>query len=142
MKETLETWIYKKWVNTSLNHIKPFGGDVHIKDDLSYYATKADLKKAGRIDTSKLAAKSDLVGLNIDAKIDVGKLKTVLVDLSKLSNVVNNEVVRKTMYVKLGAKVNNIDISGSVLKTNYNTDKSDLEKKIVMQKKVLILVKI
>ena len=34
------------------------------------------------------------------------------------------------MYDKLGAKVNNIDTSGFVLKTNYDTDKSDLEKKI------------
>ena len=62
-------------------------------------------------------------------KIDVDKLKTVLIDLSKLSNVVNNDVVTKTMYDKLLAKVNNID-SGFALKTKYDTDKSDLEKKI------------
>ena len=61
-------------------------------------------------------------------KIDADKLKTVLIDLSKLSNVVNNDVVTKTMYDKLLAKVNNID-SGFALKTKYDTDKSDLEKK-------------
>ena len=35
------------------------------------------------------------------------------------------------MYDKLVTKVNNIDISGFVLKTKYNTDKSDLGKKII-----------
>ena len=63
-------------------------------------------------------------------KIDADKLKTVLIDLSKLSNVVNNDVVTKTVYDKLLAKVNNIDTSGFALKTKYDTDKSDLEKKI------------
>ena len=50
--------------------------------------------------------------------------------MSKLSNVVNNDIVEKTLYDKLVGKVNNIDISGFVLKTKYDTDKSDLEKKI------------
>ena len=63
-------------------------------------------------------------------KIDVGKLKTVTVDLRKLSNVVNNDVVKKTVYNKLVPKVNNIDISGFVLKTKYDLSKSDLEKNV------------
>ena len=50
--------------------------------------------------------------------------------MSKLSNLVNKEVVKKTVYGKLVAKVNAIDTSGFVLKTNHDTDKSDLEKKI------------
>ena len=50
----------------------------------------------------------------------MGKLKTV--DLSKSNDVVNNDVVKKTVYDKLAAKVNNIDISGFVLKTKYDTD--------------------
>ena len=50
--------------------------------------------------------------------------------LSKLSNAVNNEVVKKTGYDKLIAKANNIDTNGFVLKTKYDTDKLDLEKKI------------
>ena len=49
--------------------------------------------------------------LKVD-KIDVEKLKTVPVDLNKLSNVVNNEVIKKTVYDKLFAKVNNIDTRG------------------------------
>ena len=89
------------------------------------------LKNATRIDTSKLPAKSDIPSPKAEVdKIDVDKLKTVPLDLSKLSSVVNNDVVKKTVYDKLVAKVNNIDISGFVSKTEYDTDKSDLEKKI------------
>ena len=51
-------------------------------------------------------------------------------DLSKLSDVVKNDVVRKDVYDKLVAKLNNIDTSGFVLKTKYDTDKSELENKI------------
>ena len=54
----------------------------------------------------------------------------VPVDLGKLSDVVKNDVVKKTAYDKLVAKVNNIDSSDFVLKTKYNTDKTELEKKI------------
>ena len=80
---------------------------------------------------TKLAAKSDLVSLNDEVdKLDVDKLVPVLVDLSKLSDVVRNSVVKEIVYDKLVAKVNNIDTSGFVLKTKYNTDKSDLAKKI------------
>ena len=41
-----------------------------------------------------------------------------------------NDVVKKTEYNKLVTKVNNIDTTEFVLKTKYDTDKSDLEKKI------------
>ena len=54
----------------------------------------------------------------------------VPVDLSKLSDVVKNDVVKKAVYDKLVAKVNNIDTSDFVLKTKYQTDKTELEKKI------------
>ena len=52
------------------------------------------------------------------------------VDLSKLSNVVKNEVVRKTVYDKLVTKINNIDTSEFFWKTRYQTDKAEVEKKI------------
>ena len=42
-------------------------------------------------------------------------------DLSKLSNVVKNGVVKKAVYNKLVTKVDNIDTSDFVIKTNYNT---------------------
>ena len=54
----------------------------------------------------------------------------VPVDLSKLSDVVKNDVVKKTLYDKLVEKVNNCDASTFVLKTKYDTDKSEIENKI------------
>ena len=50
--------------------------------------------------------------------------------MSKLNDVVKNDVVKKTVYDKLVTKGNNIDTSGFVLKTKYNTDNTELEKKI------------
>ena len=50
--------------------------------------------------------------------------------MSKLSDVVKNDVVKKAVYGKLAAKVSNIDTSESVLKTKYQTDKVILERKI------------
>ena len=89
---------------------------------MSSYATKAELKNATRTDTSRLAAKLDLASLEV-YKIDFDKLKTVPVDLSKLSNAVINEVVKKTVYDKLVAKANNIDTNGFVLKLNMTQTK-------------------
>ena len=54
---------------------EPFGGNINVKVNLSNYATKADLKNAAGVDTSKFAAKSDLASLKTEVdKIDVGKL--------------------------------------------------------------------
>ena len=50
--------------------------------------------------------------------------------MSKLNDVIKNDVVKKTVYDKLVAKVNGIDTSDFVLKTKYNTEKIELEKKI------------
>ena len=50
--------------------------------------------------------------------------------MSKLSNVVKNDVVKKAVYDKLAAKINNIDTSDFVLKTEYQTDKTESEKQI------------
>ena len=56
---------------------------------------------------------------------------SVPVDLHKLSHVVKNDVVKKkTVYDKLVAKVNSIDNNSFVLKTTYNSDKTELENKI------------
>ena len=73
---------------------------------------------------------SDIFVGHLEDKIDTDILKTVSVDLSKLSNVVNNEVIKKTACDWLATKYNTIDTSGFVLRTKYDTDKSDLEKKI------------
>ena len=63
-------------------------------------------------------------------KLDIEKLVPASVDLSKLSDVVKNDVVKKDVFDKLVSKVNSIDTSGFVLKTKYDTDKSELENKI------------
>ena len=63
-------------------------------------------------------------------KLVIDKLLLIPDDLRKLSNVVKNDVVKKTVYDKLVAKVDNIDTSDFALKTKYNTDKTELEKEI------------
>ena len=71
---------------------------------------KTDLKEATSTDASNFALKSNLASLKTEMdKIDVDKLKAVPVDLTKLGNVVKNEVVMKTVYDKLVTKVNDID---------------------------------
>ena len=110
---------------------EPFGGDINVKVDLSNYATKADIKNISHVDTSSFALKTNLADLKSEVnKLDIDKLVPVPTDLSKLSNVVKNDVVKKDVYDKLVTKVNNIDTSGFVLKTKYDIDKSELENKI------------
>ena len=83
---------------------------------------------------STFPLKSNLASLKTEVdKLDIDKLTPVPNDLTKLSNVVKNDVVKKTIYEKLVAKVNNIDNTGLLLKTTYDTDKSDLKKKLVMR---------
>ena len=111
---------------------EPFGGDSNVKDDLSNYATKSDLRNAKGIDTSKLAAKSDLVNLKTEVgklefdvlktlptnlsnlkskvdKLDIAKLETIPVDLTKLSNVVKMRLLKRL----------NIMLWSKILKTKY-----------------------
>ena len=108
-----------------------FGGNINVKVDLSNYATITDLKNVTHIDILCFALKTNLANLKTQVdKLDIDKLAPVPVDLNKLSGVVKNGVVIKTVYDKLVAKVNNIDTSDFVLKTKYNTDKSELENKI------------
>ena len=110
---------------------EPFGGDINVKVDLSNYATKADIKNISHVDTSSFALKSNLASLKTEVdKLDINKLVPVPVDLSKLSDVAKNDVVEKTVYDKLVAKVDNIDTSRFVLKTKYDTNKSEIENKI------------
>ena len=109
---------------------EPFSRDINVKVDLSNYATKADIKNISYVDTLSFALKSNLANLKTEFdKLDIDKLVPVPADLSKLS-VVKNDVVKKDVYNKLVAKLDNINTSGFVLKTKYDTDKSELENKI------------
>ena len=108
-----------------------FGDSIKVKIDLSNYATKTDIKNISHVDTSSFALKNNLANLKTEVdKLDIAKIVPFPVDLSKLSDVVKNNVVQKTVYNKLVAKVDNIDTSEFVLKTKYNTDKTELENRI------------
>ena len=102
---------------------------------LQNYETKTDIKNISHVDTSSFALNTNLANLKTEVdKLHIEKLIPALTDLSKLSNAVKNDV-KKTAYDKLVAKVNaislnNIDTSDFALKTKYDTDKSELEKKI------------
>ena len=110
---------------------RAFGRDINVKVDLSNYATKVDIKNITHIDTSGFALKANLSNLKTEIdKLDIDKLVPVPVDLSKLSDVVKNDVIKKAEYNKLVNKVNNIDTSRFILKTKYDADKIELEKKI------------
>ena len=110
---------------------KPFSGDINVNVDLSNYATKADIKNVSHVDTSSFALKTTLANLKTKLdKLDIDKTGPVPVDLSKLSYVVKNDVVKKDVHDKLVAKVNGIDTSNFILKTKYDTGKSELENKI------------
>ena len=110
---------------------EPFGGDNNVKVGLYNYATKTDIKNTSHVDTSSFALKPNLASLKVEVyKLDIDKLVPVSVGLSKLSDVVKNDVIKKTVFDKLVAKVNSIDASAFVLKTKCDTDKAELEKKI------------
>ena len=78
---------------------KPFrnlGGNINVKVNLSNYATKTDLKSVAYVDTSSFTLKTSLANLKTEVdKLDTDKIKTVPVELSKLSDVVKKEVVKK-----------------------------------------------
>ena len=79
---------------------EPFGGDINVKVDLSNYATKTDLKNVTHADTSSFALKTNLASLKTEVdKLDIDKLAPVPVDLSKLSDVVKNDVVKKLSMI-------------------------------------------
>ena len=84
---------------------EPFGGDINVKVDLSNYATKADIKNISHVDTSSFVLKTNLANLKTEVdKLDIDKLMPVPVDLSNISDVVKNDVVKKDVYNKLVLK--------------------------------------
>ena len=103
---------------------EPFGGDINVTVALSNYATKDDIKNITHIDTSSFALKTNLANLKTDVdKLDVDKLATAPVDLSKISNVVKSDVVKNTDYnikiTEVGCKI--LDVSGLATKTALTT---------------------
>ena len=84
---------------------RSFGGNINVKVDLSNYTTKTDLKNVTHVDTSTFALKLNLASPKTEVnKLYNDKLAPVPVDLSKLSDVVKNDVVEETVYDELAAK--------------------------------------
>ena len=121
--------------NSSTGNIK-----VDLDLNLANYATKDDVKNITQVDVSGFASKTNLAALKTEVdKIDTDKLKTVPDDLTKLSNVVKNEVAKKTDYM-LKSKVDGIDVSKYVGRTKYEIDRKAIYDKIdVVEKKIPVL---
>ena len=78
---------------------EPFDGDINVKVDLSNYATKTDLRNILHADTWSFALKSNLASLTTEVdKLNIDKLAPVPIDLSKLSDVVKNDIVKKWIW--------------------------------------------
>ena len=108
-------WPCKKMSKCFSKPFRSFGENINVKVDLSNYATKTD-KKITHVDISSFALKINLASLpHVDIssfalktnlaclktevdKLDIGKLVPVSVDLSKLSDAVKNDVVKKKLY--------------------------------------------
>ena len=100
--------------------------NIKVKLDLVNYATKTDLKNITHVDVSSFASKTNLAALKTEVdKLDTDKLKTTPVDLAKLSNVVENEVVKKTDY---NAKVTSIEAQITGITKNTTNNLNDITK--------------
>ena len=103
---------------------RSFENNIKVELYLSSYATKSDLKDVTHVDARSFTSKTNLASLKTEVdKINADKLATAP-NLAKPSNVVKNDVVKKLNVAS------NIGATGFFLETTFDTDKSDLEKKI------------
>ena len=111
---------------------KGSSNNIKVELDLTNYVTKTDLKNITHTDVSSFASKTNLAALETEVvEIDVNKLKTVPDNLAKLSNVVKNEVVKKTDF----------SADNFVTRIKFSTDTNALDDKIdKVDKKFLMLV--
>ena len=98
--------------------------NIKVKLDLVNYATKTDLKNITHVDVSTFASKTNLTALKTEVdRIDTDKLKTTPVDLAKLTNAIENDVVKKTDY---NAKVTSIEAQIAGLTKNTVDNLADI----------------
>ena len=131
---------------------KSSSNNINVELDLDNYATKDHVKNITHVDVSSFASKTNLAALMTEVdKIDVDKLKTTPTDLVKLTNAVENDLVKKTDYnTKVTGietqiagltkntvdyladitKLKAIDTNNFVLKTKFASDVTTLENKI------------
>ena len=105
---------------------KSSSNNIKVELHLTNYATKTDLKNITHVDVSSFASRTNLAALKSEVdKIDTDKLKTAPVDLSKLTNAVKNDVVKKTDY---NAKVTSIEAQIAGLTKNTVDNLADITK--------------
>ena len=105
---------------------KSFSNNVKVELDLTNYATKTDLKNITHVDVSSFASKTNLAALKTEVdKIDTYKLKTAPTDLAKLTNAIENDVVKNTDY---NTKVTSIEAQIAGLTKNTVDNLADITK--------------
>ena len=93
---------------------------------MANYATKTDLKNITHVEVSSFASKTNLAALKTEVdKTDADKLKTTPIDLDRLSNLVKNDVVKKTDY---NTKVTSIEAQIAGLTKNTVDNLADITK--------------
>ena len=113
---------------------KSSSNNVKLELDLTNYATKTDLKNITHVDLSSFASKTNLAALKTEVdKTDTDKLKTAPTDLAKLTNAIENDVVKKADY---NTKVTSIEAqiarltNSFVTRTKFSADTNPLDDKI------------
>ena len=105
---------------------KSSSNNVKVELDLTNYATKTDLKNITHVDVSSFASKTNLAALKTAVdKIDTDKLKTAPIDLAKLTNAIENDVVKKTDY---NTKVTSIEAQIAGVTKNTVDNLADITK--------------
>ena len=100
--------------------------NIKVELDLANYATKTDLNNITHVDVSSFASKTNLAALKTEVdKIDADKLKTTPADLTKLTNAIENDVVKKTDY---NAKVTTTEAQIAGLTKNTVDNLADITK--------------
>ena len=100
--------------------------NIKVELDLANYATKTDLKNITHVDVSSFASKTNLAALKTEVdKIYTDKLKTAPTDLAKLTNAIENDVVKKTDY---NTKVTSIDAQIAGITKNTVDNLADITK--------------
>ena len=144
-------------MTTYYSPYKSSRNNVKVELDLTNYATKTDLKNITHVDVSSFASKTNLAALKTEVdKIGTDKLKTAPTDLTKLTNAIENDVVKKTDYntkvISIEAqiagltkntvdnladitKLKTIDTNSFVTRTKFSADTNALDDKIDSVKK-------
>ena len=122
-----QSLVYKTYkTSTYYPPYKSSSSSIKVELDLTNYATKTDLKNITHVDVRSFASKTNLAALKTEVdKIDVDKLKTTPTDLAKLTNAVENDLVKKTDY---NTKVTSIETQTAGLTKNMVDNLADVTK--------------